>query len=1042
MTAKPSVTTQSSSSSPQSLNRWIARQIAPRARVQVRLRGNILHVLCETPQALHRAGAISRLVDALLEAPSGIGIITGPYPQVYQLYVYSRQVGHTKPAWTAPLYLNRLERHKAQLQAQSTESLRIATSPVAHPPHQGDALAGGLQDDTTTALVISQMSLARQGDPKAIAWYLSEVLSTLDVGVWVSIRAVPGTATVPQEATAVETKQPPSDTLVAEDVPRLWILCEAAYSPDPLMIAEPVTKRLRQLALQRFKDAVIVIQVYGENRPDWSLRVDLTPPEEMLQEWGRWGDRPAIVRLMNQAVSSCAAQVEAEQKDESLHFVIQTIAGKASGAPDETQVMAAIAPLLERLAPQGFQRAMVYGQAHQAKTPTWVRCLNLPALEHAALAVATTTLAQQGDLPALAYVLTRLLNPDLDVQLATGGIRVQLLQRDALLHIMADAPRCPTRRQIVMPVLRLLQDLDLQDISGVRIYGRRAGQQRPAWSYGRDLQERERLIPKAEPTFAASDAYVGDLLNAPQETVLHPDVPPAGEAAIAQTPQQGLERLREWLLQTQVFVSQHDLPRTPPPLSAGDRRDTFRVSLVWGLVGLVLTLLIDWQLGQRLATIARSTTAAFSPQDTTETPTADRRQATTTDISDRESRQGSSAWAAPLSDPSTPPSPSQKAASPQIPPSPYPTFRSQQLDEKIQLYHQHLQASGPPDVLIMGSSRALRGVDPAALGQELAALGLGQLNIFNFGINGATAQVVDLTLRRILEAHQLPRLIIWADGARAFNSGRVDVTYNAIATSQGYKTLEQRAADRESQAATAIPTDEALPAEPQSVGETLRDSYQDLDQTLSHQLGQWSAVYGDREQVKTLLRDRVLISLLSPIQRAFQPAQPSQTTSDLPIPDGSRIDADGFLALDMEFNPATYYQLYARVAGTYDSDYESFHLEGNQLEAFQRLLGYTQAQNIPLIFVNTPLTDEYLDTYRMTAEADFRQLMFRLSATEEAFIFRDLGQLWTNQYDYFSDPSHLNRHGAYQVSHRLAHDPMIPWPRTLETPVPETGTAP
>ena len=43
--------------------------------------------------------------------------------------------------------------------------------------------------------------------------------------------------------------------------------------------------------------------------------------------------------------------------------------------------------------------------------------------------------------------------------------------------------------------------------------------------------------------------------------------------------------------------------------------------------------------------------------------------------------------------------------------------------------------------------------------------------------------------RRLLTPEQLPKLIIWADGARAFNSGRVDKTYNAIATSVGYQHL-------------------------------------------------------------------------------------------------------------------------------------------------------------------------------------------------------------------------------------------------------------
>jgi hypothetical protein len=36
--------------------------------------------------------------------------------------------------------------------------------------------------------------------------------------------------------------------------------------------------------------------------------------------------------------------------------------------------------------------------------------------------------------------------------------------------------------------------------------------------------------------------------------------------------------------------------------------------------------------------------------------------------------------------------------------------------------------------------------------------------------------------------------------------------------------------------------------------------------------------------------------------------------------------------------------------------------------------------------------------------------------------------LLVNKNDYFSDPSHLNRYGAYTVSNQLAQDPMIPWP--------------
>ncbi|MEM6436480.1 MAG: hypothetical protein AAF773_21920, partial [Cyanobacteria bacterium P01_D01_bin.115] len=134
MTAKPSPLLTQPASAAQPLDDWIAQHLAPNARVQMRLRGNILHVLTETPHALHQAGAISRLVDALIEDAASEHLVTKTYPQVYQLYIYSRQSGEAKPDWTAPIYLNRLERHQSQLQAQAGAALKLAdTHPSSGP---------------------------------------------------------------------------------------------------------------------------------------------------------------------------------------------------------------------------------------------------------------------------------------------------------------------------------------------------------------------------------------------------------------------------------------------------------------------------------------------------------------------------------------------------------------------------------------------------------------------------------------------------------------------------------------------------------------------------------------------------------------------------------------------------------------------------------------------------------------------------------------------------------------------------------------------
>lgn len=1073
MTAKPSTSLSSNAASSKLLNDWIAQHLAPTARVQMRLRGNVLHVLCETPYSLHQSGAISRLVDALLVDASGENTLNDVYPQVYQLYIYSRRSGQTKPDWTAPIYLNRLERHQAQLQQQAQASLKIADTRSIGDQAITDAVdSSRQQDETVTAVVLSHLSLARKGDPDAIAWYLSEVLSTLDVGVWVSVRASSRQISLRREAISAEESPYFEEEARQDQLNRLWVWCEATYSPDPLLIAEPVTERLRQLSLTQFKDAVIVIQVHGEETPDWSLRIDLTPAEEMLREWARWGDEGAIARLMNLSLADLATEVLVERKDDSLHCIVQSLvdvdAETSPEIPDEDSVMEVICPLLEGLAPQGLHRVVIYGQAVDGETAEWVCCLDMPALEHRELFDAPTVLASQGDLPALAYLLTRLLNPDIDAQLATGGIRIQVLRRDKLLHVMADAPICPTRRQIVPQVLDFIDTLGLFDIKGIRLYGRRAGQQRPTWSYGKDFQDRPQLIPKAEPVFAVSDSYVSDLLAHDESDALTSN---GGDAGALKHDGLGLwnyclEQTRRFLVRTQLVVPRHELSRLPQAVP-DDSQETFKIGLLWGTVGLLIALQVDWVFGQIInpgnqtagvvdaATAAEPETQELPMHDAArDTVDADAPSLPEWEQGDWDSeadmfsddtftpQQSSAITSASFNTEELVASPSQSLALTQelLSYSPYPSFRSQQMDEKLALYHQRLAESGPPDVLVIGSSRALRGVDPAALKRELTALGYGDLSIFNFGVNGATAQVVDLTIRRVLEPSQLPRIIVWADGARAFNSGRTDVTYNAIATSAGYQELERRNPGDVAQDVEAA--EDAVEDELMPFGAALRESYQALDKTLSDRLGTRSAIYEERDQLKALVRDRVLTPLVAPIAFSLDEQKTTQNTSDMPIPEGSRVDFDGFLALEARFNPATYYQLYARVPGAYDSDYEAFALAGAQAEAFDQLLTYTQRQDIPVIFINTPLTDEYLDGYRRDAEETFQQTMLRYSATEENFIFRDLGQVWTSRYDYFSDPSHLNRYGAYQVSLQIAQDPMIPWPRALDLSVTEPEVQP
>ncbi|GAB4375046.1 MAG: hypothetical protein Kow00121_20280 [Elainellaceae cyanobacterium] len=313
-----------------------------------------------------------------------------------------------------------------------------------------------------------------------------------------------------------------------------------------------------------------------------------------------------------------------------------------------------------------------------------------------------------------------------------------------------------------------------------------------------------------------------------------------------------------------------------------------------------------------------------------------------------------------------------------LPPYDFPSFNSQRLDEELQIYSRYLRIYGAPEVLIIGSSRSLQGIDPSALQEGLEAQGYSSVNVFNFGINGATAQVVDLVLQQILTEEQLPKLIIWGDGLRAFNDGRPDLTFNEIVASEGYRRLQT--GDRPILSRTYYQ-------------ETAR-----LNATADKSL------------------DRASTSGATPAQ--------------VVAPD---LDMLGFQAVSEQFDPTTYYQQYPRVSGQFDADYVPFQLGGRQTQSTVAVARFARQQNIPLVIVNLPLTQTYLDAPRQAYEQRFRQHIQQL-AQQEDFQFVNLHQypeLMQNQY--FADPSHINRQGARAIALHLAADTTMPW-HILQSP--------
>jgi hypothetical protein len=364
------------------------------------------------------------------------------------------------------------------------------------------------------------------------------------------------------------------------------------------------------------------------------------------------------------------------------------------------------------------------------------------------------------------------------------------------------------------------------------------------------------------------------------------------------------------------------------------------------------------------------------------------------------------------------------------------SFSSDLLDQKLELYLSYVATVGPPDVLIVGSSRALQGVDPKQLKQSLAASGRPGLKVFNFSVNGATAQVVDFQLRRLLKPEHLPQMIVWADGVRAFNSGRDDRTFNSIIDSEGSKLLAAGVRPKlPSDEPNVIPLCYRFPQP--CTNNIFRKAQTSVDQPirgrhLAHPTIKFMssgtgilpvAENAARYELKPIAANAATQKAqLIPVSRRTTVAM--RQVSEL----ADSIDSNGFMPISDRYNPNTYYRERAYVSGQYDRDYENFNLGGKQATAFNSVVAFTKARKIPLIFVNLPLTDDYLDGTRLSAEQQFRQRMQQLSR-QKGFAFRDLSQRWPGRNDYFFDPSHLNHFGAIAVSRILASDSSIIWPQ-------------
>lgn len=810
----------------------------------------------------------------------------------------------------------------------------------------------------------------------------------------------------------------PEETINSQ---RLWINCYCDYPLAPERIVPLLLQRLRQLNLDNYQDVLVSGYLEEKNKPLWVVKSPLTPAQELLRAWAKWGDGAALVELLNVTLEQEGISFRSITKEATLHLFASTL---GNTLPEKSLVMEAIAPLLKELVPPGVQAVVLYGITSQeqidpiTETPAWVEWLNLtPHSSDLKLTnpnlnlelnpelnpeLGARKLARKGDEAAIKFLLHKAINPDLKTYIATGGVDVLIKQQGDLLHVVTEAPLCPSQAEVVKPIVRRLLSLKIPAIAGVRIYGRPTGKSHPDWRFGRDFHPR-------------SNSQTDKI---PQNSLQRSAVVASG-GIVAQPPQilaPFLQPLRSSLTRSGVFCD-----RSSPESTQLDPK----VALVWGTLGLLLLFQTDSLLGvlskrQLAQTASKTSPTQTIPAQTIQLPNSPQTPGNPSEVQgfnnsgftsngnnvvivDQQNQQVKSVRIT-------------QATSTLLAAGEHgnPSFNSSLLNEKLLLYQQRVKQNGrPADVLIVGSSRALRGIDPLVLKEVLAQEGYQQVDIFNFGINGATVKFVDFLVRRVLTPEQLPKLIIWADGVRAFNNGREDLTYNSLLNTEGYRQIVTGAFPLQSESTSATPNQFF------SQSSLAKFSFTSGNERLIQIFSSLSQSYTYRQQI--------ILTLQQTMGRLLPgAARNSQSRNLEPMVNESAIDIDGFLPLSDRFAPQTYYQKYAKVPGNYDKDYDAFYLGGRQDAALGDLMPYLQKRGVTTVFINLPLTDHYLDEVRIKYEQQFEQYLQERSQ-QYKFIVRNLNTSRLKQYEYFSDPSHLNRYGADTLSRQIAKDPVIPW---------------
>jgi len=272
-----------------------------------------------------------------------------------------------------------------------------------------------------------------------------------------------------------------------------------------------------------------------------------------------------------------------------------------------------------------------------------------------------------------------------------------------------------------------------------------------------------------------------------------------------------------------------------------------------------------------------------------------------------------------------------------------------------------------PEIMFMGSSRVLSGLNPVVAAQELEQAGLGKRAILNLAVTGSSIDLNYLILKNIIKDDKKPAMIVYGITETEFNSGRAMFDYDE------YFALAERLDD---------------------FGNYSGDN---LTKKVSFVL----------KQLLPLYRDHDILRLAFNIQ--FNPGD-AYHKSYLSGPQQWKPDPGGYFSY---YPTGVYLPPDARIKPLL----QNYQYQGYRLDRLHDFLKLAKARDIKVLLVNMPVLPATIAMWPGPAELATYYKFLQEQARQFELPYLDLyqGEKFLTEADFW-DSSHLNEQGAEKLT--------------------------